>query len=234
MKNTQTKTEVYRRMMDQGYITGYDFNSEDGRGFLIDLLAQWRKKNLTRVHIMRCSLPSDLLHVNLDRIYFTGCDFTGVVFHHGYMCDTIFKSCDLKNAIFNWSNLHGVKFSDCNFLNNSFARAGHKLLTVQFWNCLGVLDAGQDARGYRFLAFRNETHGYMVSAGCHWMKRQDAIEHWYAGSYTPSLMKTNMPMDDCVFLTRQKIYHLDNTAYCLGWADNYVYINERGQYEYRT
>ena len=39
-----------------------------------------------------------------------------------------------------------------------------------------IIDAGQDSRGYRFVARQGEPT--MIAAGCRWLTISDAREHW--------------------------------------------------------
>lgn len=43
--------------------------------------------------------------------------------------------------------------------------------------CIGVVDAGSDDRGYRFLGFKFQGD-WMIKAGCRWFTYNDAVSHW--------------------------------------------------------
>ena len=45
---------------------------------------------------------------------------------------------------------------------------------------IGVIDAGQDHRGYRFLAHWRGEDGWWVHAGCRYFSFEEAREHWSA------------------------------------------------------
>jgi hypothetical protein len=47
-----------------------------------------------------------------------------------------------------------------------------------FEGCAGVIDAGQDGRGYRFIGVRQHDESWMVKAGCRWFTIEESLLHW--------------------------------------------------------
>jgi len=70
-----------------------------------------------------------------------------------------------------------------------------------------VIDAGQDRRGYRFVAIRGEKD-VMVLAGCHWFTLAEAQKHWLGRHKDNKALRV-----ECL----AKVGLIDETAKARGW-----------------
>jgi uncharacterized protein YjbI with pentapeptide repeats len=84
------------------------------------------------------------------------------------------READLRGANLYKADLRGADLYKAN-LRGAYLRGAY----LREANLLGatVIDAGQDARGYRFVAVQHDD-GPMIAAGCRWLTLAEALEHW--------------------------------------------------------
>jgi uncharacterized protein YjbI with pentapeptide repeats len=138
---------------------------------------------------------------NIEDVVADGVDLTNGDFRKQDLSGLVlsgakFHACDFRETDLSDSNLAGADLTDallvdanlsCAALDHAnFARAnltGAKLLdasteTADFTDCIGIVDAGTDPRGYRFIGVKQSDGTWMVKAGCRWFTMSRAIEHW--------------------------------------------------------
>lgn len=141
-------------------------------------------------------------NLSLDDALFACCVFEGCSFFFCTLNDTqfhecVFEKCDWKSL--NWEG-HPIAIEGCEFLNsriydcNSSVDGGTCLINdTQFKNTSvvhsfarwtdfyrgneGVVDAGRDARGYRFMGYWY-ANAWHIAAGCRWYDKEEALSHW--------------------------------------------------------
>ena len=91
---------------------------------------------------------ADLSYANLSGAYLRGADLRGADLRGAY----------LRGADLSYANLSGA------YLRGADLRGAY------------LIDAGQDNRGYRFVARQGDP--MMIAAGCRWLTIADAREHW--------------------------------------------------------
>lgn len=119
---------------------------------------------------------ADLSHNVLSGGKFTGADFTGVDLSYASLRGTDFTDakltganlycCDLNTTIVAGADLTGTYLSDAGIEETDFT------------GCKGIVDAGTDPRGYRFIGVAGEDGAWMVKAGCRWFTLDEARAHW--------------------------------------------------------
>ncbi len=57
-------------------------------------------------------------------------------------------------------------------------RMRHESSNSAYLHGANLIDAGQDARGYRFVGVRQNDGELMIAAGCRWLSLADAKAHW--------------------------------------------------------
>ncbi len=113
--------------------------------------------DLSKVEFHGISLiEADLSSCDLNRADLRHCDCTGADFEESYLNETVLSGATLYNAIFAGADIDGV---------------------VGIALAAGIIDAGFDGRGYRFVGV-NHDRGWMVKAGCRWFTMQEAEDHW--------------------------------------------------------
>ena len=80
----------------------------------------------------------------------TGADLTGAVLTDADLTGAVLRHAVLRHAVLTGAVLTGA---------------------------VGIIDAGQDPRGYRFVGVRH-TDGWRVAAGCRWFTIAEARAHW--------------------------------------------------------
>lgn len=78
---------------------------------------------------------------------------------------------DFSRANLSWANLSGADLSGANLRRAS-----------------GVIDAGIDPRGYRFVGIMH-SDGVRVAAGCRWFTIEEAKAHWSAAGNRDALAR---------------------------------------------
>jgi uncharacterized protein YjbI with pentapeptide repeats len=124
---------------------------------------------------------ADLSEVNLDKIEFYRCDFTGACFDAASLCGAKFQTCSFKNVTFNDADLICADINGCRLEKTVFV--GANLSSVSISNstfiCCLIKDADMsDARVTNTQATatelisvtldRAELEGFHVEFGCMW------------------------------------------------------------------
>jgi hypothetical protein len=88
------------------------------------------------------------------------------------------RCADLSGADLSGANLSGADLRWAH-LNGANLRVAN-LSGADLGGAVGVIDAGHDSRGYRFVAVQQEDVPYRILAGCRWFTLAEAWEHWGA------------------------------------------------------
>ena len=88
---------------------------------------------------------------------------------------------DLHAADLRWANLHGAALHAANL-------HGANLHGADLRWAKGIVDAGEDTRGYRFVGVRQEM-SYRIFAGCRWFTPEEAEAHWGAKGNQDALLR---------------------------------------------
>ena len=73
------------------------------------------------------------------------------------------------------ANLFGADLRGAYLRDANLTRA--VLTGADLTGAVGVIDAGSDPRGYRFVGVRH-SDGWRIAAGCRWFTITEAREHW--------------------------------------------------------
>jgi uncharacterized protein YjbI with pentapeptide repeats len=122
---------------------------------------------------------ADLSSRDLSGAKFAGGDFTNANLEHSKLNDADFTGAKLIGTTLYSTNLYGTIFKDADLTDADLADAA--LGTAIFTDCRGIVDAGTDPRGYRFIGVKRSPEqggGWMIQAGCRWFDRNEAEEHW--------------------------------------------------------
>jgi uncharacterized protein YjbI with pentapeptide repeats len=140
--------------------------------------------------------PSDVVKwvaddVDLARGDFREADLSNINLRCGR-----FIGADFTNADLGYATLHGADFTDaklagsnlyCTDLNSVIVRGADftgaclqdsNIEATDFTGCTGIIDAGTDPRGYRFVGVKQADGTWQVKAGCRWFTLDEAREHW--------------------------------------------------------
>lgn len=112
-----------------------------------------------------------LLTVDADTL--SGADLSGA-----YLSKADLGGADLSGADLSGTDLSGADLSRA-YLSRANLRGAY------LYGAIGIIDAGEDRDGYRFVAVRQES-GYRIAAGCHWFSPEEARAHWGAADYSRS------------------------------------------------
>ena len=102
---------------------------------------------------------ADLEGANLEGANLSGADLEGANLSGAYLSGADLSGADLEGANLSGANLSGA------YLSGAF-----------------IIDAGQDARGHRFVGVQHD-NGLTISAGCHWFTLAEALTHWSPQKY---------------------------------------------------
>ena len=115
-------------------------------------------KTGTRAYLLGADLTdadlrgADLIHANLR----------GANLH-----DASLRGANLRGANLHGANLHGANLHGANLHGANLTYA------------TGIVCAGTDRRGYRFVGVLH-ADGWRVAAGCRWFTMPEAVAHWTA------------------------------------------------------
>ena len=130
----------------------------------------FRRAELRHIMFKDCSFHHCLfLDAELEQVQFLFSDVTDCWFTGTTLIDPCF-GIDTKLA---WCN-----FSSAVFMFNPTFETNNVIFENK-----GLLDAGMDRRGYRFIAVRGQddqrkNQGWYVTAGCRWLSLPDAYTWW--------------------------------------------------------
>ena len=111
---------------------------------------------------------ADLSGAKLSRAYLSGAYLSGAHLSGAYLNGADLSGADLSRAYLSEAKLSGADLSGANLCEANLRGAD---LTGA-----NLIDAGQDNRGYRFVARQGDP--MMIAAGCRWLTIADAREHW--------------------------------------------------------
>lgn len=97
-------------------------------------------------------------------------------------------SANLSRANLHMADLYGADLRRSNLLGADLSEA--YLPNANLTGAIGVVCAGTDRRGYRFIGVKHED-GWRVAAGCRWFTISEAIEHWTKKDNKDALSRVN-------------------------------------------
>lgn len=112
---------------------------------------------------------ADIRGADLRGAKLSGAGLSGVILHRANL-----SGADLQGAILENANLEHASLLKANLKNANLRRASLRCADLEDAN---LIDAGQDERGYRFVAVPHDD-GIRIAAGCRWFTLQEAREHW--------------------------------------------------------
>lgn len=106
----------------------------------------------------------DSLHTAMEaavaaKAYLRGANLSGANLRGAYL-----RGADLRGADLRWANLRGANLRGADLSGADLSGAN-------------LIDAGQDRRGYRFVAVSHDD-GIRIAAGCRWFTLAEARKHW--------------------------------------------------------
>jgi hypothetical protein len=140
-------------------------------------------RGLSLAHKVLSSL--DLAGVSFDGISLKGADLTG--------CDLSradLRHCDLSGANLEQASLNATDLGGARLFNAIMSEADIDN-TLGLCLAAGVIDAGFDPRGYRFIGI-NHDDGWRVKAGCRWFTMAEAERHWSRKENDDALARLNV------------------------------------------
>ena len=150
-------------------LTGARINPESWTGLREIRGVEFRNVDFTKV--------TGLYNLHFTDCLFSCCTFDEVEFNAVRFNNCIFSCCNMGRSLFVVCNWYRTEIDRCNFRQARFgAYASINQCTLQAND--GLLDAGFDRRGYRFLAMKDRTGEWVIKAGCRWLRLDDAYKHW--------------------------------------------------------
>lgn len=137
---------------------------------------------------------ADLVDVDLSNLALDNRSFHNVEFHNANLSSINFSDSNFSFCIFDYANLSGsllrnVYIDNSRFYKTLMARADINGANV--FHGGGIIDAGIDNRGYRFIGI-NYGEEWMVKAGCRWFSIENAKHHWEVGPNHDALARVGV------------------------------------------
>ena len=110
--------------------------------------------NLTGAYLRGANLSE----ANLSEADLSGADLSEANLTGAYLRGANLREADLRGADLSGADLSGAYLRGADLTG------------------ITLIDAGQDSRGYRFIARRGDP--MMIAAGCRWLRAAEAREHW--------------------------------------------------------
>lgn len=225
----KSEDELHNAVNSYGEIESFDFSGKEQ--LFADLVYAWRKRTkFQRLTISHCRLPQEIIIPDCRNLAIGNSDLAKVDFSNVLLNDSFFSTCHMIGANFKGADIGNCSFMGCGMTDTRFDLVKN-MPTASFELCEGVIDAGMDYRGYRFVAFHNNRNSYMINAGCRWYRRTDAIEHWFDPGYMPSMESVDN-MQECIYITQSKVLYIDKIANALGWTHNFVVQSQQNDEGY--
>jgi hypothetical protein len=98
------------------------------------------------------------------------------------------RGADLNRAYLNRAYLSGAYLRGANLRGANLIDAN--LIDADLIGATGILCAGTDPRGYRFVGVRHDS-GTMILAGCRWFTVAEAVAHWSTKGNRDALARVN-------------------------------------------
>ena len=113
---------------------------------------------------------ADLCGANLSGANLSGANLSGANLRGADLCwanlsGANLRGADLRGADLCWANLSGANL------------CGADLSGANLSGAIGIIDGGEDSRGYRFCAAHGP-EGWMIATGCRWLTFKQARTHW--------------------------------------------------------
>ena len=107
------------------------------------------------------------------------------------------RDANLSGANLSGAHLYGAHLSGANLYGANLSYTN--LYGADLSGVASVIDAGQDVRGYRFVAVRWDD-GLRIVAGCRWFTLGEALTHWFTDGEP-----------------RRKVDMIETEAHARGW-----------------
>jgi uncharacterized protein YjbI with pentapeptide repeats len=118
---------------------------------------------------------------DLTRANFADANLAGANFAGANLTDANFAGANLADANLAGANMRGANLTGANIRGANLTGAnmrGAKLADAHLTGACGIICAGYDTRGYRFLGVKQDDVPWHVLAGCRWFAPNKAREHW--------------------------------------------------------
>ena len=162
---------------------------------------------------------ADMRAANLSRAYLSDADMRAADMRGAYLSDADLRGADLSRADLYGADLRGADLYGANLYGANLSRADLSGADLSGANLIGanlnganlhsnsIIDAGKDARGYRFVAVQHDT-GPMIAAGCRWFTLDEAKVHWDAAHADDPILRS-----ECI----AKVSLIEAIAKARGW-----------------
>lgn len=124
----------------------------------------------------------DLSGADLRGADLRGADLSGAILSGAILSGTVLRGADLYGADLSKAILYGADLSGANLRMADLYGA---ILS----EAIGIVCAGYDQRGYRFVGVAQKDEDYRILAGCRWFTPQEATAHWTAKSNLDALAR---------------------------------------------
>ena len=125
-------------------------------------------------------IDASLEGANLRNANLEGANLRGAALNGTGLAFANLQGAYLRGAYFEFAYLTGANLTRanlaCAYLRGAYMR-GANLRGADLTHAVGIVCAGYDPRGYRFVGVRHDD-GWMVAAGCRWFTVPEAKEHW--------------------------------------------------------
>jgi uncharacterized protein YjbI with pentapeptide repeats len=123
----------------------------------------------------------DFIEANLGSKDLEGGLFAGADFSRADLSESVLTRCDFTGARFIGADLSGCTLDRADFTDADLTGVDLRDAQIEsaiFKGCTGLVDAGTDPRGYRFVGVKQDDSSWRVKAGCRWYGIKQAIQHW--------------------------------------------------------
>ena len=182
--------------------------------------ADMRCANLSRANLSRANLIcADLSGANLICADLIGAYLSDAYLRAANLICANLICADLSGANLICADLNGAHLSDANLSRADLLYVDLSGADLSGANLIGanlnganlhsnsIIDAGKDARGYRFVAVQHDT-GPMIAAGCRWFTLDEAKVHWDAAHADDPILRS-----ECI----AKVSLIEAIAKARGW-----------------
>jgi Pentapeptide repeats (8 copies) len=178
---------------------------------------------MTETLVCRVARGEDLSGQNLSGQIFTGMNLT-----HARLNGADLSSCMLGGANFTHADLRGADLSETDMDGTRFRYANMVDVNIKdsapetavFLACDGIVDAGTDWRGYRFIGvWHTDGSEWHVKAGCRWFTLGRAFDHWEQRENADALMRVALIRDSAphppsAFPPTERLEHWGESPRC--------------------
>ena len=148
---------------------------------------------------------ADLRYANLRYADLCDADLRNADLRRANLSDANLSYANLRDANLRHANLHNTELRGANLSDANLRDADLRGADLRYAN---LIDAGQDSRGYQFIAVRH-TAEPMIKAGCRWLSLTDARLHWREAHKDKTEWQA-----ECLAI----VAHIEAVAIARGWT----------------